>query len=85
MSTKINPELDKIDYDDDLLNLGPLPPGDEPEVKASEEKKENEGQVNSKPAENAGSGGPEIAPVESQDERDKRSVFVKNVHYTASK
>ena len=80
MSNK-NPELDQIDFEDDLINMAPLQV-EEPEAKVQEEKKENEVAVNTKPE--AGSGGPEIAPVETQDERDKRSVFVKNVHYSST-
>jgi hypothetical protein len=61
MSNK-NPELDQIDFEDDLINMAPLQV-EEPEVKPTEEKKENEVEVNTKTE--GGSGGPEISPAET--------------------
>ena len=63
MAENKNPELDLLDFDDDVVNLAPLKTED-PVDKVGEEKKESE--LAAKPSgAAAGSGGPEIAPVET--------------------
>ena len=63
MSDNKNPEEEElINFEDDLANLAPIPqPSEEPVVKDLEEKKQNDRKANDA----AGSGGPEIAPVEN--------------------
>jgi hypothetical protein len=63
MAENKNPELDLLDFDDDVVNLAPLK-SEDPVEKVGEEKKESE--LAARPSDAAtGSGGPDISPVET--------------------